>query len=136
MADHESDVRRGVDAWNAHDWETYVAGYAPDAVTHGMPGVSDNDSLGTLYAAIWQGVPDARMTIDEIVEQGDRVAVRMTMRGTHGGDLFGAPPSGKPVEMPMITMLRFDDRSRVAERWTVADNLALLQQIGALGAPA
>ena len=67
---------------------------------------------------------------------GDRVAARLTMTGTQAGMLMGVPPSNRYFEFGVMSIYRFDDDGRVAERWNVADFLSMLQQIGAVPAPA
>ena len=56
--------------------------------------------------------------------------------GTHEGELMGVPASNRPISVEVITILRFDGDGRIAERWNVADFLSMLQQIGAIPAPA
>ena len=131
------DVLRGaVDAFNAHDRDRYITAYKPDVTLHGFPeGVVDAATLGEFYVGFWQGVPDAKITLDDALEAGDQVAARLTITGTHGGELMGVPASNRPITVAVITIIRFED-GRIAERWNVADFLSLLQQIGAMPAPA
>jgi predicted ester cyclase len=70
------------------------------------------------------------MTIEDMLAEGDRVATRKTFRGTHRGELLGIPPTGKPVAIGLIDMVRLE-HGRVVESWSEADNLQLLQQLGA-----
>lgn len=137
MTGHATAVRAAVDAWNAHDRDRYVAGYATDAALHGFPPqVVDTESLGDFYAGMWAAVPDARISIEDLIEAADRAAVRLILRGTQEGALMGVPASHRPFEISVMTILRFGTDDRVVERWNTADVLALLQQIGALPAPA
>ena len=129
-------VRRAVEAFNAHDREAYITAYHPDVTLHGFPdGVVDAETVGDFYAGFWQGIPDATIVLEDAIEADDRVAIRLTVRGTHGGELMGIPATQRPVEMAVITILRFED-GRVAERWNVSDMVSLLEQIGAMPAPA
>ncbi|HUS14363.1 MAG TPA: ester cyclase [Chloroflexia bacterium] len=73
---------------------------------------------------------DLGVTVDDTVAQGDRVAGRVTWRGTHAGPLVGVEASGHPVEFTAIHIVRFED-GKAAEWWGVADLLGALQQIGA-----
>ena len=137
MPRHAAAVHAAVDAWNAHDRERYLAGYAPDAALHGFPPqVVDIASLGDFYSGMWACVPDARITIEDLLEAGDRAAARLMLRGTHEGELMGVPASHRPIEMSVMTILRFEGDERIAERWSTADFLTLLQQIGGIPAPA
>ena len=66
---------------------------------------------------------------------GDACTIRFTLSGRHDGPFLGVPPTGRDVALPGITILRFDgDRCR--ERWSQADMLGVLVQLGALPAPA
>jgi C-1 hydroxylase len=75
--------------------------------------------------------PDGRMTIEDMVAEGDRVATRKTFRGTHRGELMGIPPSGKAVAIGLMDFVRLVD-GKVVESWNAADDLGLLQQLGVL----
>lgn len=77
---------------------------------------------------------DVHMTIDDVVEQRDRVVIRWTARGTHTGEFNGLAPTDRAVEVTGITIQRIAG-NRVAEAWSNWDTLGLLQQIGASPAP-
>lgn len=78
--------------------------------------------------------PDAHYEIDDIIAEGDRVAVRMTVSGTHTGELRGIPPTGKRFSVDYVHWFRLADE-RVAELWAVRDDLTRLQQLGLVSAP-
>lgn len=59
---------------------------------------------------------DLRVTVDDLVGEGDRVAARWTLRGTPTGPLFGMPPSGERVEASAFVFFRFAE-GKVVERW-------------------
>ena len=137
MASNLAVTREAVDAWNAHDLDRYLPAYTPDVKLHGFPeGVNDAATLGEFFAGFWQAVPDSRITLADAFGSGDRVAARMTINGTHEGDLMGVPGTHRPISVEVITILRFDGEGRIVERWNVADFLTMLQQIGAFPAPA
>ena len=52
------------------------------------------------------GFPDIQWTLEDIVAEGDKVAARFTMRGTHQGNFFGVPPSGKPIKVQAMNFYR------------------------------
>jgi steroid delta-isomerase-like uncharacterized protein len=60
--------------------------------------------------------PDLRFTIDDLVAEGDRVAMRWTLHGTHRGPFLGRPPTGRPVQLAATVIWRIED-GKVAERW-------------------
>lgn len=60
--------------------------------------------------------PDLRFTVDDLLAEGDRVAMRWTLRGTHRGPFLGRPPTGRPVQLCATTIWRIKD-GKVTERW-------------------
>ncbi len=74
------------------------------------------------------GFPDIQWTLEEMVAEGDKVAVRFLMRGTHRGTFLGVPPSGKPIVVQAMNFYRLNGRQIVEERGQ-PDLLGLLQQI-------
>jgi steroid delta-isomerase-like uncharacterized protein len=80
------------------------------------------------------GFPDVRWTLEEIIAEGDQVAARFTMRGTHRGTFFGVPPTEKTIEVQAMNFYRLADGRFVEERGQ-PDLLGLLQQIGAVPTP-
>jgi predicted ester cyclase len=80
------------------------------------------------------GIPDLRVTIEELVAEGDKVAVRRAYVGTHRGELLGIPPTGKQVRVSGISIFRLAG-GKIAEQWELLDRLALMQQLGVLATP-
>ena len=109
---------------------------APGYVNHSAPpGVPpDREGLKQLTALFRAAFPDGRMTIEEMVAEGERVATRKTCRGTHRGELMGIPPTGKVVEIGLIDIVRLVD-GKVVESWSAADDPGLLRQLGVLPPP-
>jgi steroid delta-isomerase-like uncharacterized protein len=81
------------------------------------------------------GFPDIEWTLEESVVEGDVIAARFTMRGTHRGPFFGVPPSGKTIAVQALNIYRLSNGKIVSEVGQ-PDFLGLLQQIGAIQAPA
>lgn len=75
------------------------------------------------------GIPDLTLHIDDVIAEGDQVLVRLRAKGTHGGELMGVPPTGKPLDINVLDLLRFHDGMMV-EQWASIDNLGLLRQMG------
>lgn len=78
--------------------------------------------------------PDLRIKVEDQVAEGDRVVSRWVASGTHQGEFYGIPPTGKQGSMTGITIERIVD-GKTAECWTNSDDLGLMRQIGALGQP-
>jgi steroid delta-isomerase-like uncharacterized protein len=77
------------------------------------------------------GFPDIQWTLDDMVAEGEQVAARFTMRGTHHGTFFGVPATGKPIEVRAMNFYRFSG-NQIIEEFGQPDLLSLLQQIGAV----
>ena len=108
---------------------------SPDLVAHqfDLAGASSAEALEHLRAAIRDvhgAVPDVSFTIEDHVEVGDTIWVRVRARGTATGTFFG-PPSGRPVDFTVIDVCRLVD-GRIAEHWGVPDRFAMLVQTGVL----
>jgi steroid delta-isomerase-like uncharacterized protein len=74
--------------------------------------------------------PDRRLTIEDQVAEGDKVATRITMRATQTGDLPDIPATGKRVTIVSMHICRISD-GRIAEEWELFDALGMLKQLGA-----
>jgi steroid delta-isomerase-like uncharacterized protein len=77
------------------------------------------------------GFPDIQWTLEEMIVEGDMVAARFTMKGTHRGSFFGVPPTGKVIKVQAMNFYRLSGGKFVEER-AQPDLLSLLQQIGAV----
>ena len=111
--------------------------YAPDYVSHSLPpdfptGV---EGLKSFVRALREGMPDLRCPVEDVVAEGDRVAGRFSLRGTHAGTLLGIPATGKPVDVGVMVIARFDPAGKCIEDWAVMDQLGLLRQVSAIPAP-
>jgi steroid delta-isomerase-like uncharacterized protein len=75
--------------------------------------------------------PDAQMSIEDVIAEGDKVVTRWTVRATHQGELMGIPPSGNRVEVRGISLDRIES-GKFVETWSNYDVLGMMQQIGAI----
>jgi steroid delta-isomerase-like uncharacterized protein len=73
--------------------------------------------------------PDFRLTIDDIIAEGEIVAARWSCRGTHKGDLSGIAPTGKQFQISGASIVRFAN-GKMSEGWINWDALGLMQQLG------
>ncbi len=96
----------------------------------GMPPMDWNGTK-QFYAAAWSAFPDLHHEILDIVAEGDKVAVRYNIIGTHKGELEGIPATGKEVSFGAMDFITLID-GKVAEEWEIADTMGLMQQIGAI----
>ena len=119
-----------VEAFNQGRYAVLRKHFRPDFVEHqfglhptieGMQG--DIQFLRTAF-------PDFNLTIEDMVEAGDKVWARMTARGTNHGGFMG-PPNGKCFEVAVFDECRFED-GKIVEHWGSPDRFAMLAQLGLL----
>ena len=108
---------------------------APDVLFHApVPmGSTGAEALKRVWEVLLRAFPDIRVTVEETVAEGNKVASRNTVTGTHRGDYQGLAPTGRTVTYSEIFICRFAD-GRIAEIRGVVDVLAQLRQLGALPA--
>ena len=94
----------------------------PDVVDHSLPpGVpGGQEGVRVVLGAIRAGFPDHDAEVIHMVSEGDLVATYKTFTGTHTGDLFGIPPTGKRGTIRVMDFVRYRD-GLVAEHWNVVD---------------
>jgi predicted ester cyclase len=83
---------------------------------------------------IHSAFPDAQVSIEDQVAEGDKVVSRYTVSGTHLGEIMGAAPTGKLVTHAGHQTDRFEG-GKIVESWTNWDALGLLQEIGIIPSP-
>jgi steroid delta-isomerase-like uncharacterized protein len=109
-----------------------------DVIDHeqGMPGQPEGkEGVRFFVNAMREAFSDIKAKVDVSVESGDMCAARVTISGKHTGEFMGVPATDKSFEIEGIDIVRFED-GKCAEHWGVTDNMALMQQIGAVPAPA
>jgi len=131
--DNAAVIRRWIEGYNDRDTQAEAAARAPGFVAHmpGVPGPLDGDGWTGFIAAFAAAFPDLRLTVEDSVAAGDRVAARVTFRGTHRGEFQGIPPTGRQVAFTAIEFNRMED-GKVAEHWVEIDLLGLLRLLGAI----
>jgi steroid delta-isomerase-like uncharacterized protein len=110
---------------------------ARNMVDHNPPGpgfASGREGVRQVFDMFHSAMPDITLTIEDQIAEGDKVVSRLTVRGTHKGELMGVPPTGKKLTMDIIDVLRLKD-GKLVERWGESDNMGLMQQLGAVPMP-
>ncbi len=124
-------VRRVVEeALNKGELAVIDEAMDPSYVYH-VPGneVRGPDGFKLYVTMMRSALPDLHMTIDEMVAEGDMVASRFTIRGTHRGDLMGIAATGKQVTISEAVFVRFK-YGREVEAWPYADTSSIYEQLG------
>jgi steroid delta-isomerase-like uncharacterized protein len=126
------------DVVNKHNPDAIDIYFAPDYVNHGPSPeaqIRDRESLKQFFVQFFTAFPDVRVTLHQMVAEGDMVAWRATVVGTHKGDLMGIPATGKQVNFEEYHLERVRD-GKMAEHWGLLDLLTMMQQIGVIPAAA
>ncbi len=100
----------------------------------GMSSPLDWNEHKRLLAGVTNAFPDLHHEIVDMVAEGDKVAVRLNVTGTHKGEFQGIPPTGKELSLDEMGLITIID-GKITEGWISADMMRLMQQIGALPPP-
>jgi len=129
-------VRRYLEAFNDRDRETMTELLADDVVEHGshakLHGADEVVDFLDSYLDIF---PDYAGETERMVAEGDTVAVRYRVSGTHTGEYRDVEPTGHTAEWTGMAMYRVED-GKIAEIWLEEDRLGLLEQLEVVDPPA
>lgn len=125
--------RLASDALAAGDLDAFEDLFAQDFVDHST-GETGAAALRTSVAALLAAFSGIRFTITHSVADGNLLAGRGHITGTHTGPFATVPPTGVVIDVEAIDVVRLDTDGRVAERWGGIDRFALLTQLGAIPA--
>ncbi len=118
---------------NQHNVDAFDEFFAPSFVNYdplpGLPGTLEGAKQ--LHRMLFAAFPDLKMTIHDQAAEGDKVWTRKTAAGTHQGEFFGIPATGKHVSWKIVDIMSIRN-GKVTEHWVVADVMSLMQQLGAV----
>ncbi len=124
--------------WNARRLDVADEIFSEDCVTHQLrsgvladpahrgPGRMKEHVSGWLVS-----FPDLRFNVEQMIAEADRVVTQLVMEGTHQGIWMGISPTGKRLQIRMITIHRIAN-GKIAEDWVLVESLGLFQQLGAV----
>jgi steroid delta-isomerase-like uncharacterized protein len=143
QADHHTDrIARNAETgrryfnevWNQGNVAVLDELLAPSYINH-TPSVPNPPpgprGLKPIVLAMRQAFPDLHYEIKEVIATEDKVVMRVVMTGTHRGELFGLPATGRKVSVEQINIEHLRD-GRIVEHWRVTDELKLMRQLGAV----
>lgn len=132
---NEELFRRTVESLNERDFDGFAETHTGDVVLH-----DHDETLRGVEAAVQQeqdlfdAFPNMEYTLEDVLVEGDMLAGRWRVTGTHKGEFHGIPPTGEEVDIPASGICRVED-GKIAEVWLIYDRLGLLQQLGATELP-
>jgi len=133
LEDNKAVIRRLFDeVSNARNLNVLDEIVAEDAVEHdGFPGMPDTgpEAYRAVYGGSHAGFSDFHMELHDLIAEGDNVAVRATVRGTHDGEFIGIPPTGKAISVGVVEIFEVKD-GKITGRWGAPDRATLMEQLG------
>ena len=135
---HEATMKQLYELISAGDIDGFGDHLADGFVEHEeLPGLEPSkEGVKQLFHAYRAAFPDLRMETEDVLASGDKVVARVRATGTHQGEFMGMPATGKSIEVRLIDIMRFGEDGLVQEHWGLFDALGMMQQLGAIPAPA
>jgi predicted ester cyclase len=132
---NEAALRAAVEAFNdSSRRDDYLKLYAPDVVLHGYPrGLAGLEGARSFYSQLWAAFPDARLTVESVIEHEDQLAARYTLSGAHAEDFYGVAATRAETIFEGVAWLRFKDGLAV-EVWQASRTLDTLTRLTARAA--
>jgi steroid delta-isomerase-like uncharacterized protein len=138
MTTNKATIRRLMDAMNSGDAElvaqTVDEVFDPDVKQHTPFEATGVQTLKEMvFSRLYRAFPDLHVTLEDLIEEGDKVVEKDLVTGTHQGEFNGLPPTGKSVSYHEIFIMRFAN-GRIAEIWGVVDIFSQMKQLGLIPA--
>lgn len=124
------------EVWNKGRAEAIDEMFAEDGVAHGLVDEQGNELYGPagfkpFFANFRNAFPDIEVTIEDAIAEGDKVAVRCRVRGTHQGEGINVAATHLPVDFTGMCITRIED-GKIVEAWNNFDFMSMFQQVGAM----
>ena len=124
------------EVWNNRREDAIDEMLVEEVIAHGLTDAEGNTIRGregfkTLHRAFLSAYSDMKITVEDTVTEGDKIAARCTVRATHTGEGIGVLPTNQPVEFTTMTMVRIKD-GKIVEAWNEVDFMKMYSQVGAL----
>ena len=133
LEDNKAVVRRLYDeVANGRNLDVLDEIVSEDSKDHDtFPGMPDTgpEAYKVPFGGSLAAFPDFRMEVHDLVAEGDRVAARLTISGTHEGEFAGMPPTGKRFSVGHVEIFEVKD-GKLTHRWGGPDRATLMEQLG------
>jgi steroid delta-isomerase-like uncharacterized protein len=127
-------VRRWFEeVWNQKRKESIKEMFAADGIAHGLAGdvVRGPEGFAAFHEAFVGGFPDLRVAVEDVVAEGDRVAIRWRVAGTLKGPGLGVAPTNRPMSVTGMSFVRIRG-GQIVEGWNNFDVFGMHEQAGSL----
>jgi len=124
------------EVWNAQNESAVDEMFAEDGIAHGLSDPEGNEIRGPesfkkLHRQFIETFPDMRILVEDTVVEGDKIAARCRVTGSHLGRGLGVTPTNGPVEFTGMTIVRVKD-GKIVEAWNEFNFMEMYRQVGAL----
>jgi predicted ester cyclase len=133
IEENKNIVRLYQEIYNSNDLDRLTEVVSEDLLTPNiMPGIPHGlEGAKAAHRIMLTGFPDYQTIIDDMIAEGDKVAARIKMTGTHSGEFMGIPLTGRRISFTGIYFARIAG-GKIVEHWGEEDGVSLLQQLGVL----
>ena len=124
-------VRRYQEAYNTSNFEALDDVVAADVLTPNMISNMPRGLEGAklVHQKTLTGMPDYHTAIEDLIAEGDKVVARVRITGTHTGNFYGIPPTGRHIDLSGIYIVRIAD-GKIVEHWGEENGSEVLRQLG------
>jgi steroid delta-isomerase-like uncharacterized protein len=124
------------EVWNKGRVDAIYEMFAEDGIAHGLSDDEGNPLRGpsdfvNFHATFRNAFPDMKITVEDTISEGDKVAARCSVRGKHTGDGLGIAATQTPVEFTGMSIVRIKD-GKIVEGWNNFDFMKMYRQLGAI----
>src|SRR6266498_1387305 len=133
IEENKNIVRRYQEIYNSNELDRLTEVVSADLLTPNiMPGIPQGlEGAKAAHRIMLAGFPDYQTFVEDMIAEGDKVAARIRMAGTHTGEFMGIPPTGRQISFTGIYIARIAN-GKMVEHWGEEDSVSLLQQLGVL----
>jgi steroid delta-isomerase-like uncharacterized protein len=126
------------EVWNRRRDEAIDELFAADGIAHGLEpmelaALPGPEPFRVFWKRFCGAFPDLYVTVEDVIAEGEKTAVRISFRGTHRGDHLGVPATGKPMTSTAMTLIHWRN-GQVIEAWNEFDALGIFLQAGVVEA--
>lgn len=137
MPEYETFLHRWFEeVWNQKREDAIDEMFIEDGIANGLNDAEGNPLRGpeaykTLHRSFLSAYPDLKIIVEDTVTEGNKIAARCKITGTHKGEGIGVTPTQQPVDFTFMTMVRVEN-GKIVEAWNNVDFMAMYNQLGAL----
>ena len=109
---------------------SYFDFYDDSLIIHGFPPnlPANKEGFKQFIYLLWKAFPDIKITFDEIIIEGNKVACRYNLAGTQKGEFMDLQPTNRQFKVNGMTVFSFSD-AKCIERWNLVDMISLMEQL-------